>query len=648
MCNSTLKSVNYNFIKLLSFATLFFLLSFSIRANNTEKTIVPGGAATLNPGAVSCNQKTPLINGSVFDNLTATITNNVPSLIPPCLGSISGTGNLTDADLNNVASISITGIGCNGELAVSDSNDVYPAGTFAGFKISATGLLQASIGATIKIKTYQGGSLKETFNAVTSTIGVNSTLVDSSGNTILGFVTTQSFNEVRIEYTSLVGVLFSNTIYYAVIENFCAGPALNCNEKTTLSNPNFPVIINSSKTGISGLACVGCSVNNAENLISASTIDFATINLAVGVLGSSGSISVKDVLSTYPIGTFAGFEISNTALLGVDLLGGLTLTTYNNGVQVETFSGSSGLILAKTSLLNGDGRGIVGFVTTQVFDEIQLSVFNPLVGVNIGTTNVYGAIIQKNCPVSLVCDQTYFLNEGASGFPVIVNSVNTGLAGIACVGCSVSDTQNVISTSTSDFALISTAVGVASSASIAVKDLVSTYPIGSVAGFAIEDTGGLLQLDLLNSLEICTYLNGVQQECSTTSNLLNLTAVIDIFGTAAGRYNIGFQTTKSYDEIKISVGSLVSAINSIRVFGAFVDSRTANDPSYGLVCNLDSDGDGVLDTVEKTDGTNPNDNCSLVIASQTLAPNAAWNAADCDSDGVTNGQEITNGTNPLN
>jgi hypothetical protein len=58
------------------------------------------------------------------------------------------------------------------------------------------------------------------------------------------------------------------------------------------------------------------------------------------------------------------------------------------------------------------------------------------------------------------------------------------------VGYSVSDTQNVISTNTTDFALINfTAVGVASSASIAVRDIVSTYPIGETAGFAIEIQG---------------------------------------------------------------------------------------------------------------------------------------------------------------
>ena len=62
----------------------------------------------------------------------------------------------------------------------------------------------------------------------------------------------------------------------------------------------------------------------------------------------------------------------------------------------------------------------------------------------------------------------------------------------------------------------------------------------------------------------------------------------------------------------------------------------------------DSDGDGVIDGTEVTDGTNPTDACSFVLASQTLIPTAAWNALDCDNDGLTNEQEVLAGTDPLN
>ncbi len=64
--------------------------------------------------------------------------------------------------------------------------------------------------------------------------------------------------------------------------------------------------------------------------------------------------------------------------------------------------------------------------------------------------------------------------------------------------------------------------------------------------------------------------------------------------------------------------------------------------------NPDTDGDGVIDGTEVADGTNPTDPCSLLIASQTVTPNSAWNNADCDNDGLTNVTEVTDGTDPLN
>ena len=43
---------------------------------------------------------------------------------------------------------------------------------------------------------------------------------------------------------------------------------------------------------------------------------------------------------------------------------------------------------------------------------------------------------------------------------------------------------------------------------------------------------------------------------------------------------------------------------------------------------------------EITDGTDPKDLCSNVIANQTLTPSAEWNAADCNNDGYCNACSI--------
>jgi gliding motility-associated-like protein len=64
--------------------------------------------------------------------------------------------------------------------------------------------------------------------------------------------------------------------------------------------------------------------------------------------------------------------------------------------------------------------------------------------------------------------------------------------------------------------------------------------------------------------------------------------------------------------------------------------------------NPDTDGDGVLDGIEKIGGTNPLDPCALIIASQSVTPSTEWNDSDCDNDGITNGLEIKSGSDPSN
>ena len=431
-----------------------------------------------------CNTKTDWTN----PNFPVAISNaNTGFLTGVCVGcSVNNTDNVISASTSDFATLTIAaGVGTKGAVAVKDVITNYTAGTFAGFKVGAAGLLQASVAAKVDIITYLEGVPQETYPAVTSTIGINSSLIDGSGNAILGFVTTKEFDEIKIEYTSIVGALFTSQIYGAVIERFCVSADLTCNTETKLTNPAFPVVVNSKNTGISGVLTVGSSVSNSDAILTESDTDFASLNLVAGALDYSASIAVQNVLETYPIGTYAGFNIESSTLLDVGLLKGYSIEAYNNGVKTETFSSDSGLILANSVLLTGSNRSAVGFVSTQEFDEVRLVVSNPIVGVNVGIVKVYNAFVRKVCSVPIQCDATYYLNEGATGFPVIINSQNTGIDGVACVGCSVSDTQNVISNSTTDYATISTAVGVLNKPSIAIKDILNTFPIGSVAGFAI-------------------------------------------------------------------------------------------------------------------------------------------------------------------
>ncbi len=85
-----------------------------------------------------------------------------------------------------------------------------------------------------------------------------------------------------------------------------------------------------------------------------------------------------------------------------------------------------------------------------------------------------------------------------------------------------------------------------------------------------------------------------------------------------------------------------------------VDNSTEHingtDP-YAAPSFNDTDGDGIDDGTEANNGTDPNDPCDpqqMPGYSGYNPNNTIWAAADCDGDGIVNGMEHTNGTDPYN
>ena len=109
---------------------------------------------------------------------------------------------------------------------------------------------------------------------------------------------------------------------------------------------------------------------------------------------------------------------------------------------------------------------------------------------------------------------------------------------------------------------------------------------------------------------------------STTGLIINTaTGEIDISASASGTYTISYTTQGT---CPITVTTTVQIIEC-----------------------PDTDGDGVPDITENSDGTNPNDLCDYVVNSQDASKTSnAWKNADCDGDGVTNNQEIIDETDP--
>ena len=510
-----------------------------------------------------------------------------PALVSPantginggvCVGcSVSNLSYILDSNPDNYGEINLTaGVAVSGSVAVKDMVVDYGVGSFAGFEIRNSTLADVDILNNIVVSTYLSGSLQE-FTTTGTLISVGSGLINGQENRILGFITTLPYDEIKISVNQTLALDLGVTrIYRAIVQEFCPGPDLECNVPTQMTNPEYPVAIDYRHTGIDGLVCVGCSIDDADHLINDDLNDYVEIDLLAGV-GIQASIAVTDVISDYPQGVFVGFEIENIHLLSADVLNTITITTYLDGSIQEIKSGSNNLVSAATPFLFDEGRRIIGFVTTEAFDVAKLTLTN-IVNLDLGTTRVYHYIVQNLCEVELECNQTYFLNNPE--FPVLINGLRTGIEGAVCALCAVENPGNVITDDVNDYATITLVAGVLATGSISVQDGIMTYPAGSRTGFVIQDMNTLVQADLFESITLCTYLDGSVQECRSASDLIDLSLLINIFGSGTGFYSIGFRTSLPYDEVRIAANSLASVINVIRVYGAFVDTRDVDDPGF--------------------------------------------------------------------
>ncbi|MBD0726361.1 hypothetical protein B6A10_14370 [Flavobacterium sp. L1I52] len=501
-------------------------------------------------------------------------------------GSVSNTENAISADDSDYATINFTvGALANASIAIKDQVTNYPAGTYAGVEIENTGLLDLSVLGNIVVSTYLDGILKEQFSG--NNLLANVGLLPAAGRFKLGFVSSQSFDEVKLTINQTVGLSLATTrVYGAVFEKFCAGPDLACNTQTPMTAPTYPVYVNNANSGINGLVCALCTVTNQDNLIDADLTNYASVNLAVGV-GTSGSLSVKNQITDYPAGTFAGYTIENPALLNVGALDSVIITTYLNGIQQETKTGNGPLVSVGTDLLVSTGKQTLGFVSTMPFDEVKIT-FQNTVSVNLGEVKVYNSVFQKLCEPVVECNKTYTWTN--PDFPVIIDTDHSGVEGVACVSCAVTNTNNLLTADETDYANITLVAGVVGSGSVAVKDQLFTYPKGTFAGFVIDDLGTLAQVNLFQSLQISTYNDGILQESQSAGQLIDLSLLgLDVLGSVPGAYNVGFKATLPFDEIRLTLNSVASVINSINVYGAFVDtSESDGGDGSTLNCNASS------------------------------------------------------------
>ncbi|GAB3026637.1 hypothetical protein GCM10027051_34310 [Niabella terrae] len=530
-----------------------------------------------------CNTLTPLVQ-TAYPAIVNSGTTGVAEVNVGLLSDIfADLDNIVDANTSNAGTITLPALNVLTTAYVSVTSagvTSYPAGYFAGFDISNSTLAGLGLASNVSIVTYLDGTQQE--SATGDNLLLSAPLLSGSSRSTIGFVTTLPFDEIRYVVAQPANVSLGTTsIYAAVIKQFCAG-TLVCNTPTPMNAASQPVYIDIENTGVEGAACVSCAINNVNNIIDGNTTTAATLNFAVGAL-STQSLAVRDAVTDYPAGTYAGYDIEMPTLLSLSVPNAVVITLMNDGAVVQTTTGPALLAGVSTGLLTSSSRQHVGVIATVPFDEVKIT-FNSAVGANLGTVMVYDVIWQQNCTSPLVCNT---INQLVTpNFGVVIDGARTGFNGLVTAASTVRDASNVINSNLTDFATIEVAVGALADGSIAVVDGANTFPAGTFAGFLIRDQSPpLLLADLLKGITITTYNNGVPQESRTTTQLLGLTVVVPILGNY-GLKNVGFTTTLPYDEIQITVADLVNAAlpRKIDVFGAVVDTRFVTPGTPGLSC----------------------------------------------------------------
>ncbi|OIN57748.1 hypothetical protein [Arsenicibacter rosenii] len=170
----------------------------------------------------------------------------------------------------------------------------------------------------------------------------------------------------------------------------------------------------------------------------------------------------------------------------------------------------------------------------------------------------------------------------ASKYTVQVNGCSLLLG---CLSSSVSNASAVADNSLTNYATASvTGLSILGSVNTSARAKLASTTIskaGDYAGWVVA-TSGLINVDLLNSITLKTYLNGTFQEQSNSGTLIGLD-VLGLLGTPQNE--IAFKTTKDFDEVEIIFGGSligVSLFNGTQYYYAF-GAQTLQPPTIAVL-----------------------------------------------------------------
>ncbi|MFD1468483.1 T9SS type A sorting domain-containing protein [Hymenobacter caeli] len=250
------------------------------------------------------------------------------------------------------------------------------------------------------------------------------------------------------------------------------------------------------------------------------------------------------------------------AVLGVtslNLAGGVIITTYLGGTQQEAQVVSASVLAAALTQTNPSA---LEFIASKAFDQVQVAITGAGVGSDLRLYYAYSvSSLTRPTAKGLVSE----FPAGTTDLTPYYSTAGTGTDGLSvCVNTGVTNPQNAVSNSPTDYAQFNSLVGVSCPSTLRVNLAGGTQvPAGYYAGFVVGGAG-LLDASALSGLRLSTSLNGVPTGDSFTG-----VGVLELKLLPDGKQEISFPSTKPFNQVTISRASLLSVLDNLQLYYGF-------------------------------------------------------------------------------
>jgi gliding motility-associated-like protein len=584
-----------------------------------------------------------------------------------------------------------------GTVIISTNNGTISS-TTDNLNGSYSAVLTSSNSTTTATLSYTyNGTLSPTTAAVTfSAVGdlTNSTITASPSSIVANGTTTSTIT-VQLKDSANANLSTSGGTVVVTTTSGTLGTVTNNN------NGSYTVALTSSST--SGTATLGFKINGTSATNTTTVIFTAepltykmTWNSVSGTYGGTAfsnlpltltfsGVSPQDVIPWYSPDYQVIFPNGRNIKV--------TLGTILNDVNLDDVTDNNSAILATSTRMyfgmsdgttyTGDRANLDTFVTTppsSIQNKLNTS-WNSVANFNF-TIQGFATNPLMISGLSLVIPSGQNTSGGAWGTPVIVinhpptdialspSSINENVAINSIVG-TLSSTDPEVSevftysivpgigdTDNPYFDIIGTNLTINYSPDFETLNLYSIRIRTTDQGGLFSEKAFTITINNVNEAptDIALSASSINENVVGNSTVGTLSST-DV-DTSSFTYTLATGTgdtdnaafSISGSDLKITASPDFETKSSYSVRVSTFDGISTFEKAFTITINNideDTDGDGVLDSKELLDSTDPLDQCKFILISQTTTPSSVWNAADCDGDGFTNAVEKTNGTDPL-